>query len=191
MSKLDNLWKQGQDFLGVRYPIMCGAMTWISGSGLVSAVSNAGAFACIAAGNMPPEELAEEIDKTKAMANKPFAINLITIAPNYKQHLRVALEKELRFIIFAGSFPRASEIKIGKRRRGEINQADAQYEVEKFWVGALRRAVQEGDVESGSLMAGQSVGMMNRVQPLKEMLAELVEQAEDELEKVAKRLRFP
>ena len=36
---LDGLWQAGRDFLGTRYPIMCGAMTWISDSTLVKAVS--------------------------------------------------------------------------------------------------------------------------------------------------------
>ena len=40
----------------------------------------------------------------------------------------------------------------------------AQLEIEHFWAGALRRAVIDGDVESGSLMAGQSVGMVTREQ---------------------------
>jgi enoyl-[acyl-carrier protein] reductase II len=337
MSKLDRLWKQGQDFLGVRYPIMCGAMTWISESGLVSAVSNAGGFGCLAAGNMPPEALATEIDKTNKLTDKPFAVNLITIAPNYQDHLKVTLQKGVRFVIFAGSFPRASEIKlakesgakvmcfasnwtialrmiengvdalmlegseagghighvslaillqevlfnvdsvpvfvaggiatgqlmahlllmgaagiqmgtrfvmteecithpkfkeafikarardavatpaigselhvvavrairnksmdafsdlqmdlIGKRRNSEISHKDAQYEIEKYWVGALRRAVQDGDVDLGSLMAGQSVGMMEKIQPLNEMLAEFIDQAEEEVRRILAKLR--
>jgi enoyl-[acyl-carrier protein] reductase II len=41
----------------------------------------------------------------------------------------------------------------------------------------LRRAVIEGDVEHGSLMAGQSVGLVRQIQPTAEIIAELVEQA--------------
>ncbi|MEC4594357.1 MULTISPECIES: NAD(P)H-dependent flavin oxidoreductase [Nitrospirillum] len=65
--------------------------------------------------------------------------------------------------------------------RGEVEQKDAQLEIEHFWAGALRRAVIDGDVENGSLMAGQSVGMVTREQPTAEILAELVAQAEDAL----------
>ena len=61
--------------------------------------------------------------------------------------------------------------------RGELTQKEAQLEIEHFWAGALRRAVIEGDVETGSLMAGQSVGMVTREQSTQEILAELVEQA--------------
>ncbi len=62
-------------------------------------------------------------------------------------------------------------------REGRITQDEAQLEIELFWAGALKRAVMEGDVENGSLMAGQSVGMVSRVQPTKEILEELVGQA--------------
>jgi len=61
--------------------------------------------------------------------------------------------------------------------RGELSQKDAQLEIEHFWAGALRRAVIDGDVESGSLMAGQSVGLVTREQSTVEILDELVAQA--------------
>jgi enoyl-[acyl-carrier protein] reductase II len=61
--------------------------------------------------------------------------------------------------------------------RGELSQKDAQLEIEHFWAGALRRAVIDGDVEGGSLMAGQSVGLVSREQSTVEILDELVEQA--------------
>ena len=66
---------------------------------------------------------------------------------------------------------------IDRFNRGEISQKDAQLEIEHFWAGALRRAVIDGDVETGSLMAGQSVGMVTREQSTREILDELVEQA--------------
>jgi enoyl-[acyl-carrier protein] reductase II len=66
---------------------------------------------------------------------------------------------------------------IDRFNRGEIAQKDAQLEIEHFWAGALRRAVIEGDVEHGSVMAGQSVGMVTREQTTREILAELVAQA--------------
>lgn len=65
--------------------------------------------------------------------------------------------------------------------KGALSQKDAQLEIEHFWVGALRRAVIDGDVESGSVMAGQSVGMVTREQSTKDILDELVAQAVDAL----------
>ncbi|MGQ9366592.1 NAD(P)H-dependent flavin oxidoreductase [Azospirillum sp. ST 5-10] len=61
---------------------------------------------------------------------------------------------------------------------GEVTREAAQLEIEHFWAGALRRAVIDGDVENGSLMAGQSVGMVTREQPTAEIIAELLGQAE-------------
>jgi len=95
----------------VEYPIICGAMTWISESSLVSTICNDGAFGTLASGNMPPEELAKEIDLTRQKTDKPFGVNLITIAPNYQANLDVAIGKRAPFIVFAGSFPRAVEVK--------------------------------------------------------------------------------
>ena len=66
---------------------------------------------------------------------------------------------------------------LGGLRALEAALAEAQLAIEHYWAGALRRAVIEGDVENGSLMAGQSVGMVTRIQPASAILAELVEQA--------------
>lgn len=62
-------------------------------------------------------------------------------------------------------------------REGKLDQKEAQLKIEHFWAGALRRAVIDGDVESGSLMAGQSVGMVTREQPTAAIIDELVGQA--------------
>ena len=67
---------------------------------------------------------------------------------------------------------------IGRYRRGELSLEEASLAIEHFWAGALRRAVIEGDVEEGSLMAGQSVGFVKAEQPVAEIMAELVNQAE-------------
>ncbi len=70
---------------------------------------------------------------------------------------------------------------IAKVDAGLLDQKAAQLEIEHFWAGALRRAVIDGDVENGSLMAGQSVGMVRGEQPVADILGELVGQAEDAL----------
>ncbi len=339
MKHLNNLWQKGKDFLQVKYPIMAGAMTWISDAKLVATVARHGGFGCLAGGNMPPELLGNEIDNIRRQTNKPFAVNLITIAPNYKNQLKIAVDKQVPVIIFAGSFPRGSEIKIAKtsgakvmafasnesiarrmidsgvdalilegseagghighvslvillqqvlfaiedtpifvaggiasgrmmahlllmgasgiqmgtrfvlteecqvhpnfkdaflkanardaiatpaigselnvvavrairnkgmakfldlqmdliqkNRNGEISKKDAQYQVENFWVGALRNAAINGDVENGSLMAGQSVGLVNKVQTMKQMFDEMISEAEIELSQILERLSCP
>jgi enoyl-[acyl-carrier protein] reductase II len=62
--------------------------------------------------------------------------------------------------------------------RGEITREEAQLAVEHYWAGALRRAVIDGDVENGSLMAGQSVAFVTREQPVADIVGELAGQAE-------------
>ncbi len=66
---------------------------------------------------------------------------------------------------------------IARFRTGELDKTAAQLSIEHFWAGALRRAVIDGDVENGSVMAGQSVGMVTSIQSVAEILAELKAQA--------------
>ena len=51
-------------------------------------------------------------------------------------------------------------------------------QIEDFWGGALRRAVIDGDVENGSVMAGQSVGLVKDIKPAADIVRELVSDAE-------------
>jgi enoyl-[acyl-carrier protein] reductase II len=67
---------------------------------------------------------------------------------------------------------------LARFQSGELTKEAAQLDIEHFWAGALRRAVIEGDVQNGSLMAGQSVGMVTREQPVAEIIAEIIAQAE-------------
>jgi len=324
-AELDRLMARGTAFLGSRYAILGGAMSWVSERHLVAALSNAGAFGVIACGAMEPPRLAEEIAGTQALTAQPFGVNLITMHPRLEQLVDVCLEARVGHIVFAGGIPPGSAIKKAKEggarvicfapalvlarrlirsgadalviegseagghigpvslnvlaqeilphvtevpifvaggigrgeailsflemgaagaqlgtrfvcatesiahpafkqafirgqardavptvqldeafpvipvralqnagtrrfmqhqaetirryRAGELDKEAAQLDIEHFWAGALRRAVIEGDVETGSLMAGQSVGMVTREQPAAEIIEELVEQA--------------
>jgi enoyl-[acyl-carrier protein] reductase II len=333
---LDKIWQKGKEFLGVSYPIICGGMTWISNYSLVKAVSDQGAFPVLAAGNMPAEVFSAELDKVIANLSHPFAVNLITIAPNYKLHYEIVKAAKVPMVIFAGNFPKrediagmkqagkrtvafASEHSIARRQiemgidalilegseagghighvslivllqqvlfkfrgfpiftagglatgkimahlllmgaygcqfgtrfvlseectahpefkkrfmrarsreaistpqydsklpvvavralknkamdnfgmlqlkllqqlqSGQISRIQAQYEVEHFWVGSLRRAVEDGDVDNGSLMAGQSVGIIDDIKPIKAIITELIAEAEAELHYIKKQV---
>jgi enoyl-[acyl-carrier protein] reductase II len=329
LNYLNRIWKRGTDFLGVKYSILCGAMSWVSESSLVAAVSNSGGFGIIAAANMPGDILAAEIDKTFKKTKYNFGVNIITVTPYLKDQLDVALQKEVTHIFFGGGIPNGKDIQrvkeagskvicfaptisLAKRmiRHGvdaliiegneagghigpistsllvqeiilnikevpvfvaggiatgeiiahyltlgaagcqlgtrfvaaeeciahdkfkqvflkaksrdavvtaqfdpilpvipvraivnegtrdynelqlkylqevkakKIKPTEAQLKLEEFWLGSLRRAVIEGDVEKGSLMAGQSVGMVKSVQPTAEIMEELVTSAENKL----------
>ncbi|RZF60775.1 2-nitropropane dioxygenase [Sphingomonas populi] len=66
---------------------------------------------------------------------------------------------------------------------GKVAMAEAQLQIEHYWAGALRRAVIDGDVEHGSVMAGQSVGMVTKEEPVAEIIAALMGEAEAALAK--------
>jgi len=325
LAQLDRLMARGAAFLGARYAIMGGAMSWVSERHLVSALSNAGAFGVIACGAMEPPRLAEEIAGTQALTTKPFGVNLITMHPRLDQLVDTCLAAKVSHIVFAGGIPPGTAIKkakdggakvvcfapalalakrliragadalviegseagghigpvsltvlaqeilphirdvpvfvaggigrgeailsylemgaagvqLGTRfvcaresiahanfkqafirgnardamptvqldenfpvipvralqnegtkrflehqaetirrfKSGELTKEAAQLDIEHFWAGALRRAVIDGDVENGSLMAGQSVGMVTQEQSAAEIIAELRDQA--------------
>ncbi|MEE9545181.1 MAG: nitronate monooxygenase [Rhodospirillales bacterium] len=324
-SRLQRLWQDGCDFLGCRYAIMGGAMTWLSERNLVAAISNGGGYGVIACGAMSPDLLDAEVAATKELTDKPFGVNLITMHPELDALIDICVKHQVSHVVLAGGLPPAAAIRrvkdagakvicfapalvlakrllrsgadalviegaeagghigpvatsvlaqeilpevrdvpvfvaggigrgeaivaylemgaagcqLGTRfvcasestahphfkqafiranardalptvqldpsfpvipvralvnegtkrfmetqrqvierfRRNELTQQEAQLEIEKFWAGALRRAAIDGDVENGSLMAGQSVGMVKGEQTVAEILAELIGQA--------------
>jgi enoyl-[acyl-carrier protein] reductase II len=73
----------------------------------------------------------------------------------------------------------AKQIEVAKLLdTGKVDMGEAQLQIEHFWAGALRRAVIDGDVENGSIMAGQSVGMVVEEEPVAEIIAGLLAQSE-------------
>ncbi len=96
--------------LGIRYPILAGPMQWLSRAELVAAVSNAGGLGIIASLIFPtPEELKQEIRKTRTLTNKPFAVN-VTLLPtvrkvNHEDYFRAALEEGVKIIETSGRSP--------------------------------------------------------------------------------------
>ena len=319
--------RRGAEFLGSRYAILCGAMSWVSERHLVAAISNAGGFGVIACGAMTPDLLDTEIAATKALTAKPFGVNLITMHPMLFDLIAVCAKHRISHVVLAGGIPPkgsveaikgfeakvlvfaptlalakkllrsgadamviegseagghigpvatsvlaqeflpelaaehvvfvaggigrgdmiaaylemgASGVQLGTRfacasesiahplfkkaffranardavasvqvdprlpvipvralknkgtaeftakqvevakllDAGTVNMGEAQLQIEHFWAGALRRAVIDGDVENGSLMAGQSVGMVNTEEPVAEIIAKLMDESE-------------
>ncbi len=321
------LMQQGIDFLGSDHAILCGAMSWVSERHLVSAISNAGGFGVIACGAMTPELLDAEITATKALATRPFGVNLITMHPQLFDLIEVCARHRVSHVVLAGGIPpkgsveaiKVHEAKIicfaptlalGKKLlrsgvdalviegneagghigpvatsvlaqeilpelaednlifvaggigngamiaaylemgacgvqlgtrfacasesiahplfkkaffrasardavasvqvdprlpvipvralknkgteeftakqvevgllldQGSVDMGEAQLRIEHFWAGALRRAVIDGDVENGSLMAGQSVGMVTKEEPVADIIEALMTDCE-------------
>jgi len=52
-------------------------------------------------------------------------------------------------------------------------------QIEKFGIGALKRAVIDGDVENGSIMAGQISGLIKDVKPCKEVIIDIINEASE------------
>ncbi len=324
-AEFDRLSDRGARFLGSRYAILGGAMSWVSERHLVSAISNAGGFGVIAAGSMSAAQLAAEIAATQALTRAPFGVNLITFHPELDALIAVCVAAGVTHVVLAGGLPSAHAVRtvkdggarlvcfapalplarrlvrlgadalviegseagghigpvslavlaqeilpvmtevpvfvaggigrgeailaflemgaagaqlgtrfaaaaesiaharfkaaiIGARARdampsiqldprfpvipvrglsnhgterflahqaamvadvqaGRVTREAAQLSIEHFWAGSLRRAVIDGDIEEGSVMAGQSVGMVTSEQPVAAIIGELVQQA--------------
>ena len=330
-QRLARRMQRGVEFLGSETAIMCGAMSWVSERNLVSAVSNAGGFGLIACGAMTPALLDAEIAATKALTDKPFGVNLITMHPALFDLIEVCRRHAVGHVVLAGGLPPtgsldaikgggakvlcfapalslarkliragvdalvvegmeagghigpvstsvlaqeilpevaeqvpvfvaggigrgeaiagyldmgAAGVQLGTRfacatesiahanfkraffrasardavssvqidprlpvipvralknagadlftakqrevaqslDEGSVAMAEAQLQIEHYWAGALRRAVIDGDVEHGSLMAGQSVGMVKKEEPVAEIIAALMAEAAAGLE---------
>ncbi|WP_313336145.1 nitronate monooxygenase [Sphingobium yanoikuyae] len=333
-AKLASLMARGTEFLGCESAILCGAMSWVSERHLVSAISNAGGFGVIACGAMSPELLDAEIAATRALTDKPFGVNLITMHPQLFDLIAVCAKHEVSHVVLAGGLPPkgsieaikangaklicfapalalakklvrsgvdalvvegmeagghigpvatsvlaqeilpemaqqvpvfvaggigrgeaiaaylemgAAGVQLGTRfacasesiahpafkkaffrasardavasvqidprlpvipvralknagteaftakqrevanllDSGAVDMGEAQLQIEHYWAGALRKAVIDGDVEGGSLMAGQSVGMVTKEEPVADIIAELMAQAATSLERRA------
>ncbi|MCR5224573.1 MAG: nitronate monooxygenase [Alphaproteobacteria bacterium] len=65
-----------------------------------------------------------------------------------------------------------------KFENGEVALENGRLSLEHFWAGALRRAVQEGDVERGSLMSGQIVEIIKEERSIAEIVSTIMEEAE-------------
>jgi enoyl-[acyl-carrier protein] reductase II len=326
-SRTEALMARGAAFLGSETAILCGAMSWVSERNLVAAISNAGGFGVIACGAMTPDLLDAEIAGTRALAKKPFGVNLITMHPMLFDLIAVCAKHRVSHVVLAGGIPpkgsvealkdagakvicfaptlalakkllrsgadalviegseagghigpvatsvlaqemlpelgndhlvfvaggigrgeaiagylemgaagvqlgtrfacasesiahplfkkaffranardavasvqvdprlpvipvralknkgselfTAKQIEVARRLdEGLVDMGEAQLEIEHFWAGALRRAVIDGDVEHGSVMAGQSVGMVAREEPVAAIIAELMAESD-------------
>ncbi|EUJ42827.1 nitronate monooxygenase [Listeria fleischmannii] len=93
--------------LGIKYPIIQGAMAQIAKAPLVSAVSNAGGLGIIASGGMSADDLRAEIRKTKALTDKPFGVNLMLMMENIKELTEVLIEEGVKIITTGAGTPKS------------------------------------------------------------------------------------
>jgi enoyl-[acyl-carrier protein] reductase II len=91
--------------LGIPYPIIQGAMAWITGWEIASAVSNAGGLGTIAAATMRPDELAQEIQKMRMATKGPFAINIPIRLPTSMEAIEVAIAEKVPVVVTSAGDP--------------------------------------------------------------------------------------
>lgn len=91
--------------LGIKYPLLQGAMAWISHSSLVAAVSNAGGLGVFAGGNLTKEQAKKEIKKIKAMTDKPFGVNIMLMNPCVEELSELVIEEDIKIVITGAGNP--------------------------------------------------------------------------------------
>lgn len=95
---------------GVRHPVVQGGMQWVGRSALVAAVANAGGLGLVTALSLPtPQELREEIARTRDLTSEPFGVNLTILPtispPPYDEFRRVIIESGVTVVETAGANP--------------------------------------------------------------------------------------
>ncbi len=101
------------------------------------------------------------------------------VHPNYKEKLIKAKDIDSEVTGMSTGHPVRSLRNKMTKEYLRLEKEGADFEtLEKLGLGALRKAVVEGDVVNGTVMAGQIAGMVNKEQTCREMILEIMEQAE-------------
>jgi nitronate monooxygenase len=98
------------ELVGIDYPIVQGGMMWVGRAELAAAVSNAGGLGLVTALTQPtPDDLRKEIDRCRAMTDKPFGVNLTLLpsmnAPPYAEYRKAIIESGIKIVETAGHKP--------------------------------------------------------------------------------------
>jgi len=94
------------ELLGIRYPIFQGAMAWVSYAPLVAAVSEAGGLGIIGGTIMTPGQIRDEIHAVRALTDRPFGVNIISLSPFIEQILEVLVEEKVLVATYGTGNPR-------------------------------------------------------------------------------------
>ena len=93
------------ELLGIKYPIIQGAMAWVSEANLAAAVSNAGGAGIIATGGRTTDWTRDQIRKAKTLTDKPFGVNVMLMAPNCDELVSVICEDKVAFVTMGAGNP--------------------------------------------------------------------------------------
>jgi len=94
------------DYFGIKYPIVLAGMGGVAMHQLVAAVSNAGGLGVLGAATLGPEQLREEIRKTRELTDLPFAVDLLAPLPEMmRPHMPVLIEEKVRVFVAGLAVP--------------------------------------------------------------------------------------
>ena len=93
------------EVLGIKFPIIQGAMAWIADAELAAAVSNAGGAGIIAAGGRSTEWVEQEIRKARELTDQPFGVNVMLMAPNKDEIVEVICREKPAFVTLGAGNP--------------------------------------------------------------------------------------
>jgi enoyl-[acyl-carrier protein] reductase II len=102
---------------------------------------------------------------------------------NYKQAVLKAKDRDTVLTGYNGHYVRVLKNKLTREYKKLIKEGVGEEELEKLGIGRLRAAVVDGDVQMGSLMAGQVAAMVDRIQPAGEIIEEIMAETLQVLQK--------
>jgi enoyl-[acyl-carrier protein] reductase II len=93
------------ELLNIEYPILQGAMAWVSEANLASAVSNAGGAGVIASGGRTVSWVKEQIDLAKSLTDKPFGVNVVLMDKNKDDIIDLICREKVAFVTLGAGNP--------------------------------------------------------------------------------------
>lgn len=94
-----------EKLLNIKHPILLGGMAGISDPVLASAVSEAGGLGTLAGAKETGASLAGQIQRTRELTDKPFAVNIPLFAKTAKQLVETVINEKVKVVITAAGDP--------------------------------------------------------------------------------------
>nr|UXE46205.1 putative monooxygenase [uncultured bacterium] len=94
------------DLFGIKYPIVLAGMGSVAMHKLAAAVSNAGGLGVIGAAGLSPDQMRDEIRKTRELTDKPFAVDLLAPIPDMmRPYVPILIEEKIRIFVAGLAVP--------------------------------------------------------------------------------------
>lgn len=108
-----------------------------------------------------------------------------TVNLNYKKAILKAKDRDTVLTGFPGHYIRVLDNKLAKQFKEMEFSGASQSELEKLGAGRLRAAAVDGDIENGSVMAGQIAAMVDKIMPAREIITDIMSEADAVLQDMA------